>query len=298
MSLNIGGHFVGDGFGDWKNAQRLANHATSSNRHVDCVHMVLPLLFTLLKKTSEKARKKGFPINGVFCILIDELVMLLVKNKWLLLFAVNNEGLVKERFLGIVSVKETSAKSLKEELEKLLSINGLGISSIRGQGYDGASNIRGFTNDLSVALQKRDQDLLNALSLINATKQELQEMGNDGWKELISKVMQICNKLDIDVPDTDTSYVQGKKLRLHATTYSISNFHHYKHGCLFNVLDLQLHELNARMVELYPNDFVDVPEVVLRHQLQNYVRNVRCGPKFAKLKGLSDLSAKNLETNK
>ena len=29
-----------------------------------------------------------------------------------------------------------------------------------------------------------------------------------------------------------------------------------------------------RMVELYPNDFVDVPEVVVRHQLQNYVRNV------------------------
>lgn len=29
--------------------------------------------------------------------------------------------------------------------------------------------ILGFTNDLSVALQKRDQDLLNALSLVNAT---------------------------------------------------------------------------------------------------------------------------------
>ena len=28
--------------------------------------------------------------------------------------------------------------------------------------------ILGFTNDLSVALQKRDQDLLNALSLVNA----------------------------------------------------------------------------------------------------------------------------------
>lgn len=53
-----------------------------------------------------------------------------------------------------------------------------------------------------------------------------------------------------------------------------------------------------RMVELYPNDFVDVPEVVVRHQLQNYVRNVRCDPKFAKLKGLSDLCAKLVETKK
>ena len=53
-----------------------------------------------------------------------------------------------------------------------------------------------------------------------------------------------------------------------------------------------------RMVELYPNDFVDVPEVVVRHQLQNYVRNVWCDPKFAKLKGLSDLCAKLVETKK
>lgn len=119
-----------------------------------------------------------------------------------------------------------------------------------------------------------------------------------------------------DVSDKDASYVQGKKPRRHATTSIVSNLHHYKHNCLFSVLDLQLHELNVRfdeenteilecvsclspsssfvafyvkkllkMVELYPNDFVDVPEVVLRHQLHNYVINVRCDPKFTKLKG-------------
>jgi hypothetical protein len=52
------------------------------------------------------------------------------------------------------------------------------------------------------------------------------------------------------------------------------------------------------MVELYPNDFVDVPEVVVRHQLQTYFRDVRLDPQFAKLKGLSDLSAKLVETKK
>uniref|UniRef100_K7MT71 HAT C-terminal dimerisation domain-containing protein n=1 Tax=Glycine max TaxID=3847 RepID=K7MT71_SOYBN len=175
--------------------------------------------------------------------------------------------------------------------------------------------ILGFTNDLSVVLQKRDQDqdLLNALSLVKATKEELQEMRNDGWEELISKVMEICNKHDIDVPDLDALYVQGKKPRRHATTSSVSDLHHYKHDYLFSILDLQLHEINdspsssfeafdvkklLRMVELYPNDFVDVPKVVVRHQLQNYVRNVRCDPKFAKLKGLSDLCAKLVKTKK
>jgi hypothetical protein len=38
----------------------------------------------------------------------------------------------------------------------------------------------GFINYLSVTLQKCDQDILNALSLVNATKQELQEIKNDG----------------------------------------------------------------------------------------------------------------------
>ena len=33
------------------------------------------------------------------------------------------------------------------------------------------------------------------------------------WEELISKVMEICNKHDINVPDLDAPYVQGKKPR-------------------------------------------------------------------------------------
>jgi uncharacterized protein Usg len=43
--------------------------------------------------------------------------------------------------------------------------------------------------------------------------------------------------------------------------------------------------------------FVDVLEVVVQHQLQNYVRNVQCNPKFAKLKGFLDFCAKLVETN-
>ncbi|KAL5187783.1 hypothetical protein HKD37_05G013396 [Glycine soja] len=170
--------------------------------------------------------------------------------------------------------------------------------------------ILGFTNDLSIVLQKRDQDLLNALSLVKATKEELQEMRNDGWEELISKVMEIYNKHDIDVPYLDALYVQGKKLRRHATTSSLHELNdrfdedttellQYV-SCLSPSSSFEAFDVKKllRMVELYPNDFVDVPEVVVRHQLQNYVRNVRCDPKFAKLKGLSDLCAKLVETKK
>jgi hypothetical protein len=50
------------------------------------------------------------------------------------------------------------------------------------------------------------------------------------------------------------------------------------------------------MIKLYPNDFV--LEVVVRHQLRIYVRDVWQDTNFANLKELSDLCAKLVETNK
>lgn len=44
MSLNMGDYYVGERFGDRKNAQRLVNLATSSNSHVDCVCMSYTLM--------------------------------------------------------------------------------------------------------------------------------------------------------------------------------------------------------------------------------------------------------------
>jgi len=64
---------------------------------------------------------------------------------------------------------------------------------------------------------------MNALSLVNDTKIQLQEMRNEGWEELIFKVVEIRNKHDIDVHDIDASYMQGKKQRRHISTSSVSN---------------------------------------------------------------------------
>jgi hypothetical protein len=64
--------------------------------------------------------------------------------------------LIKERFLGISKVKEKSAKSLKDVLEKLLSIIGLSLFSIRGQGYDGASFMQGQFGGLRTLIQNEN----------------------------------------------------------------------------------------------------------------------------------------------
>jgi hypothetical protein len=50
---------------------------------------------------------------------------------------------VIERFLGIQHVSDTTSPSLKLALDAMLAKYGLSISRLRGQGYDGASNMRG-----------------------------------------------------------------------------------------------------------------------------------------------------------
>jgi len=72
-------------------------------------------------------------------------------------------------------------------------------------------------------------------------------MRNEGWEELIFKDFEIYNKHDIDVSDMGAPYVQGKKPRRHVSASNVYNSHHYKNDCLFSVLVLQLHELNAML---------------------------------------------------
>jgi len=76
--------------------------------------------------------------------------------------------------------------------------------------------------------------------LLMIPKNNYKEIRNEGWEKLISKVIKICNKHDIDVPDMDAPYAQRKKPIQHSSTSSVSNLHHYKNDCLFSILDLRL----------------------------------------------------------
>ncbi|XP_052311393.1 uncharacterized protein LOC127905680 [Populus trichocarpa] len=68
---------------------------------------------------------------------------------------VDRSGFIRERFLDIVHVKDTTAATLKEEISCVLSHHNLDVQNIRGQGYDGASNMRGEWNarEISDAFQ-------------------------------------------------------------------------------------------------------------------------------------------------
>ena len=61
---------------------------------------------------------------------------------------VDRSEFIREWFFDIVHVKDTIASTLKEEISFVLSHHNLDVQNIRGQGYDGASNIRGEYNGL------------------------------------------------------------------------------------------------------------------------------------------------------
>ena len=69
---------------------------------------------------------------------------------------VNKTGCVVERFVGLEHVTSTTALSLKDAIDSFFSRHGLSISRLRGQGYDGASNMQGEFNGLKTLILKEN----------------------------------------------------------------------------------------------------------------------------------------------
>jgi hypothetical protein len=77
-----------------------------------------------------------------FAIIVDESRDFSIKEKLaIVLHYVDKQGHVIERFLGITHVSNTTTTGLKRTIDTMLSKHNLSISRLRGQGYDGASNM-------------------------------------------------------------------------------------------------------------------------------------------------------------
>ncbi|KAH1064884.1 hypothetical protein J1N35_029871 [Gossypium stocksii] len=135
-------------------------------------------------------------------------------------------------------------------IDAFLAKFGLRTSIIWGQGYDGASNMQrefnvqnalsnseicserglnqkttfirpgntrsgshyGITNELSEALQRKDQDIVNAILLVRILKERLQKLREDGWASLFSEVSSFCQKHGNDVPNMNDDFVAKRKV--------------------------------------------------------------------------------------
>ncbi|KAL5750564.1 hypothetical protein ACOSP7_025167 [Xanthoceras sorbifolium] len=93
--------------------------------------------------------------DAKFCILVDEAVNESNKEQVaIILRYVDLKGFVRERFFQVISVADTNSSTLKKEICNILMRYNLSVENLRGQGYDGASNMRGEWNGLQALFLK------------------------------------------------------------------------------------------------------------------------------------------------
>ena len=111
----------------------------------------LEILTLLSSRVKEKIRDEIG--TSKFCIMVDEARDESKKEQMALVLRFpSTEGFIQERFLDVIHVTDTTALTLKKAICKVLSDNNLNVQDIRGQGYDGASNMRGEWNGLKALI--------------------------------------------------------------------------------------------------------------------------------------------------
>ncbi|XP_050256643.1 uncharacterized protein LOC126702070 [Quercus robur] len=169
QELAFRGHDESQGSSDKGNFLELLQFLGNHNKSINEVLQTAPKNCKLTHSDIQKdivnaiARETSKAIikdldNGFFSILVDESHDISVKEQMsLVLRYVNKKGIIIERFLGIVHVASTTALSLKCAIECLLCEHNLSLSNLRGQGYDGASNMQGDINGLKTLILKENK---------------------------------------------------------------------------------------------------------------------------------------------
>ncbi|XP_042380230.1 zinc finger MYM-type protein 1-like [Zingiber officinale] len=125
-----------------KNAQYIAPEIQK-----DILHIMANIVQQMVREEVE---------DKFFCIIVDEARDISKQEQMtIILRFVNNNGILIERLFAIKSVSDTISLNLEKEISSVLVHHDLQVKKIRGQGYDGASNMRGAWNGLQ-ALFLRD----------------------------------------------------------------------------------------------------------------------------------------------
>ena len=112
-------------------------------------------------------------------------------------------------------------------------------------------DIFAITHELNLALQKSDQDVVNAMMLVDVAQKNLQDMRDNGWEALLNKVTSFMHKHGTgdDILDMEAKYVIPGRRKYRGARNQVTNIHHFRVEVFYNVLDLQLQELGSRFDE-------------------------------------------------
>ena len=183
-----------------------------------------------------------------------------------------------------------------------------------------------ITNTLSTALQRKDQDIVNAVNCVRSTRNHLDRARREEWEKVLDEVYEFCDKHDISKLEMDEAYIDPTKPRKKT---GITNKHHFQVDCFNEILDWLLQELDSRfnetssqllvcsaafnprdsfhdfnvdslisLAKLYPNDFDHVELRDLNAELFLYIDDVRGDDRFANINTIVELSQKMVATRK
>ncbi|KAH7674053.1 Ribonuclease H-like protein [Dioscorea alata] len=187
--------------------------------------------------------------------------------------------------------------------------------------------VLGITNELSNALQQKDQNIVNAMALIDTVKDRIQDLRDNRWDELLEEVQSFCERMSILVPNMEDKIpVRGRSRR---EWQWITYYHHYHAEIFIAVIDLIAIEMNNRftetttelltyiscldprnsfsrfnharllhLAEIYYDDFSIQDLQVLKEQLHTYIYDVRKCSDFVECDDLASLAMKLVESRK
>ena len=70
-----------------------------------------------------------------------------------------------------------------------------------------------ITNDLSLILQRKDQNIVQAMSLLVNVKTRLINLRNHGWEPLFAEVRTFCDTKEISIPNMNESIPRWGRTR-------------------------------------------------------------------------------------
>ncbi|XP_049373963.1 uncharacterized protein LOC125839009 [Solanum verrucosum] len=152
------------------------------------------------------------------------------------------------------------------------------------------TNVLEITNDLNVSLQKKEQDIANAMILVKVAKRRRSR-----------RKIVICTTLHHYRVDVFYKFIDWKLQELNDRFNEVTSDLPNGVSCLTPIDSFSSFDIKKimRMAELYPDDFDGSNMRALEIQLVNYIIDVcDIDERFSDLGGLGELSRKLVETKK